>query len=183
MIRARGASLRQIFLGTAAGAALVCVPAAVLAVALSVLAVPGAGSVQGAAGAGGWWPPIAVLVVGVCGPALIAAWQHRLPKRGITDRRQVRARRRLVVEVMLIAAAVAGIVVFRNQGNQAGSGVNFYTSSAPLLVAIPVVIVVLRLYPLALRGHGDRGRQSAHPANHLEQLGADPRRAPVDEHY
>ena len=53
---------------------------------------------------------------------------------------------------MLIAAAVAGLVVFRNQGSQAGAGVNLYTSSAPVLVAIPVVIVVLRLYPLVLRG-------------------------------
>ena len=152
VIRARGASLRQIALGTAAGAALVCVPAAVLGAVLAILAVPGAGSGQAAGSAGGWWPPIAVLVVAVCGPALIAAWQQRLPKGGITDRRQTTARRRLIVEVMLIAAAVAGIVVFRNQGNQAGSGVNFYTSSAPLLVAVPVVIVVLRLYPLALRG-------------------------------
>jgi putative ABC transport system permease protein len=152
VIRARGASLRQIFLGTAAGTALVCVPAAVLGVVLAVLAVPGAGSAQGAGAAGGWWPPIAVLAVAVLGPAVIAAWQHRLPKRGITDRRQIRARRRLIVEVMLIAAAVAGIVVFRNQGSQAGSGVNLYTSSAPVLVAIPAVIIVLRLYPLALRG-------------------------------
>ena len=152
VIRARGASLPQIALGTAAGAALVCVPAAALGAVLAILAVPGAGSVQAAGTAGGWWPPIAVLVVAVCGPALIAAWQQRLPKGGINDRRQTAARRRLIVEVMLIAAAVAGIVVFRNQGNQAGSGVNFYTSSAPLLVAIPVVIVVLRLYPLALRG-------------------------------
>jgi putative ABC transport system permease protein len=152
VIRARGASLRQIFLGTAAGAALVCVPAAALGVVLAVLAVPGAGSIEAAGSAGGWWPPIAVLVVAVLGPALIAAWQHRLPKRGITDRRQIRARRRLIVEVMLIAAAVAGIVVFRNQGSQAGSGVNFFTSSAPVLVAVPVVIIVLRLYPLALGG-------------------------------
>jgi putative ABC transport system permease protein len=151
VIRARGASLRQIALGTATGAALVCVPAAVIGVALAILAVPGAGG-QGADGAGGWWPPIAVLVVAVCGPALIAAWQHRLPKRGIVDRRQTRARTRLIIEVMLIAAAVAGIVVFRNEGSQAGSGVNLYTSSAPVLIAVPVVIVVLRLYPLALRG-------------------------------
>ena len=51
-----------------------------------------------------------------------------------------------------MAASVAGIVVSRDQGAQAGSGVNFYTSSAPVLVAIPAVIVVLRLYPLVLRG-------------------------------
>ena len=152
VIRARGASLRQIFLGTATGAALVCVPAAVLGAVLAVLAVPGAGSIDGAGSAGGWWPPIAVLVVAVIGPAVIAAWQHRLPKRAVADRRQTRARRRLVIEVMLIAAAVAGIVVFRNQGSQAGSGVNLYTSSAPLLVAIPVVIIVLRLYPPILGG-------------------------------
>jgi putative ABC transport system permease protein len=152
VIRARGASLRQIAVSTAGGAALVCVPAAVIAVVLAIVAVPGAGSVQAAGAAGGWWPPIAVLVVAVGGPALIAAWQHRLPKPGITDRRQTRARTRLIVEVMLIAASVAGLVVFRNQGSQAGSGVNLYTSSAPVLVAIPVVIVVLRLYPLLLRG-------------------------------
>jgi putative ABC transport system permease protein len=152
VIRARGASLRQIAFSTAGGAALGCVPAAVIAVVLAIVAVPGAGSAQAAGAAGGWWPPIAILVVAVCGPALIAAWQHRLPKPGIADRRQTRARTRLIIEVMLIAAAVAGIVVFRNQGSQAGSGVNFDTSSAPLLVAIPVVIVVLRLYPLVLRG-------------------------------
>jgi putative ABC transport system permease protein len=152
VIRARGASLRQIAVSTAAAAALVCIPAAVIAVVLAIVVVPGAGSVQAAGAAGGWWPPIAILVVAVCGPALIAAWQHRLPKPGIADRRQTRARTRLIIEVMLIAASVAGLVVFRNQGAQAGSGVNFYTSSAPVLVAIPVVIVVLRLYPLVLRG-------------------------------
>ncbi|MGH3207892.1 MAG: hypothetical protein ACRDNO_09025, partial [Trebonia sp.] len=49
------------------------------------------------------------------------------------------------------AAAVAGIVVFRQQGTAPGSGVNFYTSAVPVLVAVPVVIVVLRIYPFALR--------------------------------
>jgi putative ABC transport system permease protein len=152
LMRARGASLRQIAFGTALGAAVLCVPAAVIGLVLAILVVPGAGSAQGAGSAGGWWPPIAVLVVAVCGPAAIAAWQRRLPKEGAADRRQTLARARLVVEVMLIAAAVAGIVVFRNQGSQAGSGVNLYTSAAPVLVAIPAVIIVLRLYPQVLRG-------------------------------
>src|SRR5262249_43882477 len=31
-------------------------------------------------------------------------------------------------------------------------GVDFYTSTAPVLVAIPAVIIVLRIYPLILRG-------------------------------
>src|SRR4029077_1660910 len=49
-------------------------------------------------------------------------------------------------------AAVAGIVVFRQQGTAPGSGVNLYASAAPVLVAVPVVIAVLRIYPFVLRG-------------------------------
>jgi putative ABC transport system permease protein len=152
VIRARGGSLWQIAVGTGRDAALLCVPAAVIAAVLAILVVPVAGSPQGAGSAGGWWPPLAVLAAAVLGPALIAAWQHRLPRRrtAIPGRRGAGAR--LVMEAALVAASVAGIVVFRDQGVQAGSGVNFYTSSAPILVAIPAVIVVLRLYPLVLRG-------------------------------
>ncbi|MGH3208238.1 MAG: hypothetical protein ACRDNO_10790, partial [Trebonia sp.] len=152
VIRARGGSLRQIAVGTGRDAALICVPAAVVAAALAILVVPGAGSAQGAGSAGGWWPPIAVVGVAVVGPALFAAWQHRLPRRGTAASRVLRGGTRLVIEAALVAASVAGIVAFRDQGVQAGAGVNLYTSSAPILVAIPVVIVVLRLYPLVLRG-------------------------------
>jgi putative ABC transport system permease protein len=152
VIRARGASLRQIAIGTGRDAVLLCAPAAVIAAVLAILAVPGAGSAQGAGSAGGWWPPIAVVAVAVLGPALIAAWQHRLPRPRTAVPRRQRARTRLVIEAALVAASVAGIVAFHDQGMQAGSGVNLFTSSAPILVAIPVVIVVLRLYPLVLRG-------------------------------
>ena len=152
VVRARGASLWQIAVGTGRDAALVCAPAAVIAAVLAILVVPGAGSAQGAGSAGGWWPPIAVLVVAVVGPALIAAWQHRLPRARVAARRRQRAGTRLVIEAALVAASVAGIVAFRDQGVQPGAGVNLFTSSAPVLVAIPAVIVVLRLYPLLLRG-------------------------------
>ncbi|HEY1667904.1 MAG TPA: hypothetical protein VGG54_19635 [Trebonia sp.] len=152
VIRARGGSLLQIAVGTGRDAALLCVPAAVIAAVLAILVVPGAGSAQGAGSAGGWWPPVAVVAVAVLGPALIAAWQHRLPRRRPAFSRRRRGATRLVIEAALVAAAVAGIVVSRDEGAQAGSGVNPYTSSAPVLVAIPAVIVVLRLYPLVLRG-------------------------------
>ncbi|HEX4287773.1 MAG TPA: hypothetical protein VH021_02590 [Trebonia sp.] len=152
VIRARGGSLRQIAVGTGRDAALVCVPAALIAAVLAIVVVPGAGSIQGAGSAGGWWPPITVVAVAVLGPGLIAAWQHRLPRRRTAFSRVPRGGTRLVIEGALVAASVAGIVVSRDQGAQAGSGVNFYSSSAPVLVAIPAVIVVLRLYPLALRG-------------------------------
>ena len=152
MIRARGGSLWQIAFGTGRDAALLCVPAAVIAAVLAILLVPVAGSAQGAGSAGGWWPPLAVVGAAVLGPALTAAWQHRLPRRRTAVPRRQRPGARLVMEAALVAASVAGIVVFRDHGVQAGSGVNFYTSSAPILVAIPAVIVVLRLYPLLLRG-------------------------------
>ncbi len=151
VIRARGASLRQIAVAVGRDAALWCVPAAVIATAAAILAVPGAGSAQGAGSAGGWWPPAAVLAVAVASPALTVAWQHRLPRRRAALSGRPRARTRLVIEAALVAAAVAGIVVLREQGQQAGSGVNL-VATAPLLVAIPAVIVVLRLYPLVLRG-------------------------------
>jgi putative ABC transport system permease protein len=117
-----------------------------------VLAVHGPGSAD-LGSAGGWWPPVAVLVVAIAGPAVVAAWEHRLPRHRAASRRQgLRGRVRLVVEVTLVAASVAGVVVFRQQGTPAGAGVNLYASAAPVLIAVPAVIVVLRIYPYALRG-------------------------------
>ena len=151
LIRARGASLWQLGLGVGGEAALVCVPAAIVGVALAVVAVPAAGGLQPAGAAGSWWPVAAVLLFAVCGPALMAVWRNRLSRRRAVGRPQRRARVRPVVEVSLILAAVAGILILRQQGLQPGSGVNLYTSAAPALVAIPAVIVVFRLYPLVLR--------------------------------
>jgi putative ABC transport system permease protein len=151
LVRARGASLLQVGLATGTAAALACVPAAVIAVALGILAVPGAGPAV-VVSAGGWWPQLAILAVAIFGPALIAAWQQRLPRHRAGRSRQPRGRVRLVAELTLVAAAVAGIIVFRQQGTAPGAGVNFYTSAAPVLIAVPVVIVVLRIYPFALRG-------------------------------
>ena len=173
--RARGASLFQIGLAGGRGAVVSCVPAAVIAGAAAVLLVPGQ------AAPGGWWPGLAVLVIAVGAPAVLAAWHQRLPRSGrgraavgysrpgLTGlsqpslgygalgygrrgRRRLRGGIRQVAGVTAVLAAVAGIVVFRQQGTQPGAGVNFYTSAAPALVAIPAVIVVLRAYPLVLRG-------------------------------
>ena len=156
VVRARGASLWQLALAAGRTAAAVCVPAAVTGAALGIFAARGPG-VPGGASAGGWWPPAAILAVAICGPAMITAWQHRLPRRqpglaGGGGRFQPRARVRLVTEVTLVAAAVAGIVVFRQQATTPGGGVNLYTSAAPVLVAVPAVIVMMRLYPFVLRG-------------------------------
>jgi putative ABC transport system permease protein len=141
--RARGASLWQLFrLGTG-GAAVACVPAAALAWALAVLLVPGAAP----AGPAAWWPGIAALAVAAAGPGATAAWQHRLPRRR-DARRRWRWLRRVVFEVTAGAAAIGGIIVFRTQTG----ATDLYASLAPLLVAVPAVIVALRLYQLVLRG-------------------------------
>jgi putative ABC transport system permease protein len=160
IIRARGASLWQVGLAVGGAAAAVCVPAAAIGVALAVLAVhgPGAASLGSVAD---WWPPVAVLAAAVVGPAMVAVWEHRLPRHGVSRRhsavgRRARQQVRLIVEVTLVAASVAGIIVFRQQGNGADAGtnpgVNVYTSAAPVLVAVPAVLVVLRIYPYVLRG-------------------------------
>ena len=80
VVRARGASLWQLALAAGRAAAAVCLPAAATGAVLGILTVPGAGA-PGAGSAEGWWPPAAILAVAICGPALIVAWQHRLPRR------------------------------------------------------------------------------------------------------
>ena len=60
--------------------------------------------------------------------------------------------RRPVAELTATAAAVAGLVVLHAEGLPADGSTNPLLTLAPTLLAIPVVIVVLRLYPLAVRG-------------------------------
>jgi putative ABC transport system permease protein len=147
--RARGASLAHLFWRGSFGAAVAGVPAAALAWTLAVLLVPGPGPTGWVA----WWPGIATLAVAVLGPGVAAAWQHRLPRRRRSvGRERARWRRRwatrVIFEVTACAAAIGGIIVVRQQGG----GGDLYTSAAPLLVAVPAVIVVLRLYQPLLRG-------------------------------
>jgi putative ABC transport system permease protein len=154
VVRARGGSLWQLALSAARAAAAACVPAAAGGAALGVLATRGPG-VPAIGSAGDWWPPAAILAAAICGPAVITAWQHRLPRRphvAAGRGRAPRARVRLVTEVTLAAAAVAGILVFRQQATAPDGGVNLFTSAAPVLIAVPAVIVVMRVYPVALRG-------------------------------
>jgi len=141
--RARGASLWQLFsLGTR-GAAVACVPAAGLAWAIAVLLVPDATP----AGPFAWWPGIATLAFAATAPGVVAAWQHRLPRRR-NARRRWPWLPRVVFEVTACAAAVGGITVFRSQTG----ATDLYASAAAVLVAVPAVIVALRLYQLVLRG-------------------------------
>jgi len=172
VLRARGGSVRQLAAVTARGALVAAVPGALLGAGLAVALVPGGTSVP----ALGWWLASVAVAVALAGPPLIAVWRHRsllphahpslLPQLGAragsalnparvttAETRRVRVRwRRLVAELAACAACVAGVVVLRDQGLPANGGVNLYLSAAPVLVVIPVVLVMLRLYPLAVRG-------------------------------
>jgi putative ABC transport system permease protein len=157
LLRSRGASVRQVAALMMRSTAIVAVLAAAAGAGLAVtVAGP-----SDAASALGVSLAAVTLVTALAGPPLIAAWQHRRPRSGPTRAypgREDRARsrfaglRRLVLEVTAVAASVAGLVVLRDQGVPAGGGINWFLTATPVLVAIPVVIIVLRLYPLAVRG-------------------------------
>jgi putative ABC transport system permease protein len=99
----------------------------------------------------GWWLAGLTIAVTLAGPVLISVVPQRVaapfPER---PRRRARGRnravRRIVVEAVLLAVAVGGLVVLRDQGLSPGSG-GLYTSAAPVLLAIGVAVVVLRCYP------------------------------------
>jgi putative ABC transport system permease protein len=143
LYQARGASLVQVFLLGFRGAAVVCLPAGALAWAVAVLLVPGSAP----AGPAAWWPGILTLALATAGPAAAAVWQHRPPQR-VRRRRRKSWETRVVFEVTACLAAIGGIVIARTQ---TGAG-DLYASAAPVLVAVPVVIVVLRLYSVLLHG-------------------------------
>ncbi|HEY2287926.1 MAG TPA: hypothetical protein VGH88_19465, partial [Streptosporangiaceae bacterium] len=171
LLRARGGSLGQVAARVLAGTAISAGPGIVIGAVLAIALIPGGGS-----GPGGW--PLALLaaVAALAGAPLIAVWQHRRPApvsnpaqitTAETRRSQGPARpwRRVVIEVTAIAAAVAGLVVLHDQGVPAPAGTSGASGAAaaaggadlsltvvPILVAIPVVVIMLRLYPVAVRG-------------------------------
>jgi putative ABC transport system permease protein len=160
LLRSRGASVRQVATMMLRGTAIVAALAALVGAGLAV-AVAGPSDASSALGLS-----LAAITVAtaLAGPPAIAAWQHRRPRSGpaglsrVYPGREERPRsrsaglRRLVAEVTAVAASVAGLVVLHDQGVPAGGEFNPYLAATPVLVAIPVVLIVLRLYPLAVRG-------------------------------
>jgi putative ABC transport system permease protein len=147
MLRARGGSLRQLAAVMARTAMIATVPAALAGAGLAFLLV------SGRAGPGADWPLAGIAVAaGLAGPPLTAAWRHRRTAPALAaGAGRSRRWRRPVAEITACAAAVAGLVVLRDQGLPA-DGTDLYLAAVPVLVAIPVVVIMLRLYPLAVRG-------------------------------
>jgi putative ABC transport system permease protein len=160
LLRSRGASVRQVATLMLRSTAVVSGLAALVGVGLAVAV---AGRADASSGLGVSLAAVTVAIA-LAGPPLIAAWQHRRPRSGPAGSaraypgREERAGsriaglRRLVMEMTAVAASVAGLVVLHDQGVSASGGINLYLAATPVLVAVPVVLIVLRLYPLAVRG-------------------------------
>ena len=151
MMRARGASLRQLALVALRGGAVVVLPAAAAAVAAAVAVTPGPASWLS------WWLAGAITAVALAGPPALAAWRHRA-RRGAAragaasqSPRRLAAARRWVADVTLVCAAVGGLVILRQQGLPPPGSIDLFTAAAPVLVAIPAALLVMRGYPLVLR--------------------------------
>ena len=152
VVRARGASLAQLAGRTLASAAVVTVPAAASGVALAFAAEG-----TGVSSTLGWALAGLIAATALAGPPLIALWRHRRPApaphpalSALTGRRV--PARRWVAEAVACVAAVAGLVVLHHQGLPAPGQSDLFLAITPVLVAVPVVLIVLRLYPLAVRG-------------------------------
>jgi putative ABC transport system permease protein len=159
MLRARGASARQVAILLARAAALATIPAAVTGVLVALAAVPGAGT---GAAVLSWVLGVITVVLAIAAPAVIAAWRHRRPAPAAnparimtaevrTARLSPRVLRRLVVEVTAAGGAIAGLAVLRGQGVPAAGGTNWFLTLAPVLAAIPAVLIMLRIYPLIIK--------------------------------
>ena len=157
--RTRGGARWQIGLRAVAGTAAVTVPATAGAIALAVVLTPGYPDPLT------WWLAGGTVLVALAAAPLVAMRAHRevmLPgATRIARPPRKRRLRRLSAEAMLIVLAVGGLVLLHQQGlDQPGLGQGgqsspaggWYTSLAPVLVAIPAAIVVVRLYPVLLRG-------------------------------
>ena len=149
MMRARGASLWQLAWLALRASAAVALPAAALGAALAV------GLTLGDAEPLEWWLGGGVVLAALAGLPVILAHTHRGGARPARRQpRRVHARRaaarRLVAEVTGAGLAVGALIVVREQGLHAAGG-DVYPKAAPVLVAIPAAIVVMRCYPVAVR--------------------------------
>ena len=150
LMRARGAARRQVGWLALRGSAVVAAVVVAAAAALAIRLTPGNGSQVSL------WLAAVTIGVTLAGPVLITAVRHRVPGPGTGGRADQAGRRRrswsrrIVTEVALVAVAIGGLVVLRLQGLSAG-GTNFYPSTAPVLVAVPAAIIVLRGYPAVAR--------------------------------
>jgi putative ABC transport system permease protein len=145
LMRARGAALYQLAWLVLRVNVIIAAVAGAAAAALAI------GLTSGLDDPVAWWLAGFTIAVTLVGPVLISVVPRRVAAADISRPgrpvgRRHRAARRIVIEAALVALAIGGLVVLRNEGPSTGSN-SLYASAAPVLIAIPVAVVVLRCYP------------------------------------
>jgi putative ABC transport system permease protein len=169
LLRARGASGRQLALLAARASAISVLPAAA-GLLLGGVAVPSPLPILA-----GWWVPALIALVGLAGPSVVAAIRYRAPAGKSSDRWSVAevgvrtqragARRdrirRAVGSAAAVVLCVGAVAVLR----QYGSGSSLLAALAPFLIAVPIAIGIYYLTPLVVRAltHAAARRRDAVP--------------------
>jgi putative ABC transport system permease protein len=164
--RARGASTTQVLLGTAAEGVVIGAPAAALAAAGAIVLVPG-GQAGPSLLAGGAVFAAGVLLVALLEtpPALVAKGRvSSSPADGAPSARSS-GRRQVVLELLVVALAVAAIALLRSRGADSGGEpvgpelpatgalaiANPFLAAAPALACLAAAVAARRLIPLPIR--------------------------------
>ncbi|HEX5119908.1 MAG TPA: FtsX-like permease family protein [Pseudonocardiaceae bacterium] len=155
LLRARGASGRQLALLAVRASAISVLPAAA-GVALGCVLIPSPLPVLA-----DWWVPALIALIALVGPGAVAAIRYRARAAKTTDRwsaaaagvRTLRARagrdriRRAVGSTATVALCVGAVAVLRHYG----SGSNVLAALAPFLIAVPIAIGIYYLAPPVIR--------------------------------
>lgn len=145
LLRARGASLPGLAGRLLAETAVVALPAGAVGLAIALLALPGSRASSATAAAA------TVTAVACAALPLRAAAAHRAVRLhgGRADVTSVRpSRRRTVAELTLVVVALGAVETLRRRGTTGDQ----LTALAPVLVGVVAALLLVRLYPLPLRG-------------------------------
>lgn len=142
VLRARGQSVQQLALRVGVGAAVPALPAVAGGTALGRLITPGPATALDR------WATGVTALVAIAGPAVVAVVLHRTAS-GSGERTRERSAgsrytrlRRTIAEGTLVTAAVAGLVVLREQGPMGGGGaIDVFAAAAPALIAMPPAVL------------------------------------------
>lgn len=159
MLRARGATVRQLARRVLAGTALAVIPGTVAGALLALIPI----RLSHAPVSAGWRLAIVAPLVALFAPPLLAAWRHRKAEPSAVNpaviltaetraaRYSLAAKRRIVAGGTLCAAAVAVLLLLHQEGLPAAGSVNWILTIAPVMLAVPAALLAMRLYPLVVR--------------------------------
>lgn len=154
LLRGRGASSTQLVVGQIVEGVLLATPAVLLGYVAAVLLVDARSSYWSIVAAGGMIVATTLILV------LAARPYFRAPLRELEEGVTMVQRtslRRIVLEILIVALAVAGVVLLRRRGispegaTGEGGGFDPYLAAVPVLLGLAVGLLALRLYPLPVR--------------------------------